>query len=275
MVNSTSVFNKLNAGGGGNAADVERARQLADVLDRAGIEQQPSQILVGAIAFAVVVWLLLMFVMKPGIIIGIFLLPCSAGAVAGGLYMWVKIKLKKRLDTFCTQLEMALRLISSGVRIGLGLRQALAMVIEEMPNPAKYEYMRVIGQTNIGVSIYDALDNLSKRMPSNETMMMARAMRIQSQTGGDLGKILEHLANTIKERRRIQRKISALTAEGRASAMILSGLPPFLGGFISLTEPSMGHALFFTAPGHVALGIVCVLEGLGVFFLARMLKVEV
>jgi tight adherence protein B len=125
------------------------------------------------------------------------------------------------------------------------------------------------------VSVYDALDNLAKRMPCNETMMMSRAIRIQSQTGGDLSKILEHLAETIKERRRIQRKIAALTAEGRASAGILSGLPPFLAGFISITEPQMGHALLFTMPGHVALGIVCVLESLGVFTLMRMLKVDV
>jgi tight adherence protein B len=135
--------------------------------------------------------------------------------------------------------------------------------------------MRVVGQTNIGVSVYDALDTLAKRMPSGETLMMARAIRIQSQTGGDLGKILEHLANTIKERRRIQRKISALTAEGRASAAILSALPPFLSGFISITEPAMGHALWFTSPGHVALMIVGLLETLGVIWLMRMLKVDV
>jgi tight adherence protein B len=148
-------------------------------------------------------------------------------------------------------------------------------VIEEMPDPAKYEYMRVVGQTNIGISVYDALDNLSKRMPSNETMMMARAIRIQSQTGGDLSKILEHLANTIKERRRIQRKISALTAEGRASAAILAGLPLFVSGFISVSQPAMGHALWLTSPGHVALGIVGLLETCGTIWLFKMLKVDV
>jgi tight adherence protein B len=273
MVSSTSVFQKLNAGGGGKFD--ARLRDFAGKLERAGIEQQPGQIAMGAAVAAVFVWLALMFLLRPGMLLGVLLLPVSGGAAAFGLRIMMQMKTRKRLDQFTTQLEMALRLIASGVRIGLGLRQALAMVIDEMPNPARYEYMRVIGQTNIGVSVYDALDNLSKRMPGNETLMMARAIRIQSQTGGDLGKILEHLATTIKERRRIQRKIRALTAEGRASAGILSALPPFLGAFISLTEPQMGHALFFTAPGHVALGIVCVLEGLGVFFLMRMLKLEV
>ncbi|MFN2448183.1 MAG: type II secretion system F family protein [Candidatus Baltobacteraceae bacterium] len=273
MVSSTSVFHKLNSGN--DTAGEARARRFADLLDRAGIEQQPAQMLALAIGFALFLWFAALFVMRPGLLAGVALLPLCAGVAAGGFYFYVNMKVRKRLDQFTTQLEMALRLIASGVRIGLGLRQALAMVIEEMPNPAKHEYLRVIGQTNIGVSVYDALDSLAKRMPSNETLMMARAIRIQSQTGGDLGKILEHLASTIKERRRIQRKIRALTAEGRASAGILSGLPPFLGGFISLTEPQMGHALFFTAPGHVALAIVCVLEGLGVFFLARMLKMDV
>lgn len=273
MVNSgTSIFARLKPEGGERA---EYAKKLADLMDRAGMHNKPQEILGGIAAFTALLWILLAFVMRPAPLIGVLLLPLCAGVSCGGFWMLLQMKVRKRLDQFVQQLELALRLVASGVRIGLGLRQALTIVIEEMPDPARYEYMRVVGQTNIGVSVYDALDNLSKRMPSHETMMMARAIRIQSQTGGDLSKILEHLAETIKERRRIQRKIQALTAEGRASAAILSGLPPFLAGFISLTEPAMGHALMFTAPGHVALGIVFVLESLGVFTLMRMLKVDV
>lgn len=269
---STGIFTKLAAAGGERA---EYAKQLAETLDRAGMQNKPQEILGGIAAVTALLWIVLAFILRPAPIVGILLLPLCAGVACGGFWMLVQMKLRKRLDQFVQQLELALRLVASGVRIGLGLRQALTIVIEEMPDPARYEYMRVVGQTNIGVSVYDALDNLSKRMPSNETMMMARAIRIQSQTGGDLSKILEHLAETIKERRRIQRKIQALTAEGRASAAILSGLPPFLAGFISLTEPQMGHALLLTTPGHIALGIVCVLESLGVFTLMRMLKVDV
>jgi len=268
----SGIFTKLKEAGGERA---EYAKQLAELLDRAGMQNKPQEILGGIAAVTALLWIVLAFFLRPAPLVGALLLPLCAGIACGGFWMLVQMKLRKRLDLFVTQLELALRLVASGVRIGLGLRQALTIVIEEMPDPARYEYMRVVGQTNIGVSVYDALDNLSKRMPSNETMMMARAIRIQSQTGGDLSKILEHLAETIKERRRIQRKISALTAEGRASAGILSGLPPFLSGFISITEPQMGHALFFTGPGHIALGIVCVLETLGVVTLMRMLKVDV
>jgi tight adherence protein B len=274
MVSGSSVFQKVFASSG-NAENEARMRQFSELLDRAGMQQRPQEIVLGLAVVTAVLWILLAFVMRPAMLVGAILLPVCAGVAAGGFWVVLQMKIRRRLDQFVQQLELALRLMGSGVRIGLGLRQALTMVIEEMADPAKYEYMRVVGQTNIGVSVYDALDTLSKRMPSGETLMMARAIRIQSQTGGDLGKILEHLANTIKERRRIQRKISALTAEGRASAAILSALPPFLSVFISITEPPMGHALWFTAPGHVALMIVAVLEGLGVFTLMRMLKVDV
>ena len=273
VTSGTSIFARFKSGGGEERA--EYARQFADLLDRAGMTGKTHELLGMAAAVTALLWVLLAFMVRPAPIVGFLLLPLCAGAGGVLVYLYLQMKLHKRLDTFVQQLELALRLVASGVRIGLGLRQALTIVIDEMPDPARYEYMRVVGQTNIGVSVYDALDNLAKRMPGNETMMMARAIRIQSQTGGDLGKILEHLAETIKERRRIQRKISALTAEGRASAGILAALPPFLTGFISLTEPQMGHALLLTSPGHVALGIVFVLESLGVFTLMRMLKVDV
>lgn len=278
MVNASivqKIFGNAPASGASNAPKRDRSREFAELLDRAGMQMRPAEMGFGIAVASAILWVLAIFMMHPGLVFAVFLLVVCVAASGGGFWMYIHMKVRRRLDQFVQQLELALRLISSGVRIGLGLRQALTMVIEEMPNPAKYEYMRVIGQTNIGVSVYDALDTLAKRMPSNETLMMARAIRIQSQTGGDLGKILEHLANTIKDRRRIQRKIRAITSEGRASAAILSALPPFLSGFISLTEPAMGSALFFTVPGHIALGIVFVLEVLGVFTLMKMLKVDV
>jgi len=252
-----------------------RLTELIEMLDRAGLDAKPQGIAVGIGIGGAVLWILLMLMMHPSPVIGLLLLPVCLALGAGGFWMYLQGRLRKRLEQFVTQLELALRLIASGVRIGLGLRQAMAIVIEEMPDPARHEFMRVIGQTNIGVSAYDALDSLAKRMPGNETMMMGRAVRIQSQTGGDLGKILEHLADTIKERRRIHRRIKALTAEDRASAGVLVALPPFVCAFVSLTEHEMGAALFFTNPGHVALAIVFTLEALGVFTLSRMLKVDV
>jgi tight adherence protein B len=90
-----------------------------------------------------------------------------------------------------------------------------------------------------------------------------------------LGRVLDQLAGTIKERRRMRRKVQSLTAEGRAGAIVLGALPIGLGGFIVMTQPTMAHGLLYTAPGHVVLLVILVLEALGIFSLNRILQVNV
>jgi tight adherence protein B len=181
---------------------------------------------------------------------------------------------RKKSTTFMPQLEGALRMISGSLRVGLGLRQALVVVAEELAEPAKSEFARVVGRTNLGVSILDALDELAERMPSSELSMTVRAIRVQSTTGGDLADLLETIADTIKARRTLDRKVKALTAEGRISAYVILALPVGVGIFLGLTQPRMGHALLTSGIGHASIAVVAVLEGLASFIIARMLKVE-
>jgi tight adherence protein B len=226
-------------------------------------------------AATVVLWLAAAFLFRPTPLVGFLMLPIAA-VISGGAYVgYIHVKTHQRNESFVAQLELVLRLMSSALRTGMGLRQSLNMVVDESPDPARYEYARVIGQANIGVSILDALDDLATRIPRQETMMMARVIRVQSQTGGDLGKILDQLANTIKERRRIKRKIQALTAEGRVGAVILAALPPFLGLWLSVTQPHLRELLLYSSIGHGTLLLVLILEVLGVFTLSRMLKVKI
>jgi tight adherence protein B len=155
------------------------------------------------------------------------------------------------------------------------LRQAIILVTEEIPDPARREFMRVIGRTNLGLPIVDALDELSKSMPTNEMMMFAKVVRVQQSTGGDLAKVLEKLAATIRDRRRVIRKMGALTAQGRFGAFIIGSLPVLVGGFVVSTQPEMGNALEHTFPGQCAIGIFLVLEGLAIFSLSKILKFDV
>lgn len=253
----------------------KRFERFEDLLERAGTQRKTEESVMTWLVATVGLWIVLALLFRPSVILGLLLLPLCGVIATAGYNAWAQWKLKTRINAFVEQLELALRLMASGLRTGLGLRQSLGMVTEEMPDPARYEFSRVIGQANIGVGLHDALDDLAQRLPQNETLMMARVIRIQSNTGGDMAKVLEQLANTIKERRRMRRKVSALTAEGRAGAMVLAGLPIFLGGFIILTQHDLGHGLLFTGAGHVALTIVAVLEILGVISLSRILKVNV
>jgi tight adherence protein B len=100
-------------------------------------------------------------------------------------------------------------------------------------------------------------------------------VRVQQTTGGDLAKVLEKLAATIRDRRRVFRKMSALTAQGRFGAFIIGALPILVGGFVIVTQPDMGNALENTTPGHIALITVAILEGLAIYTLSRILRFDV
>lgn len=248
---------------------------FGSLLDRAGIRTKPEQLVFTWLTVTAALWIGTVLLLKPSVVIGLLLLPIAAAAAGGAIALFVQFKLKQRTEAFLNQLEMVLRLMGSGLRSGLGLAQTLNMVIDESADPTRYEFARVLGQANIGTSLYDALDDLATRVQASETLMMARVIRINAQTGGDLARTLEQLGNTIRERRRMRRKISSLTAEGRAGAVVLAGVPLVLGAFIIMTQPDMSHGLLFLPTGHIVLGIVAVLEGLGIFALNRILKVNV
>ena len=192
-----------------------------------------------------------------------------------GCRAWINAKIAKRLKVFNDQLELVLRLISGAMRVGMGLRQAIVMVVTDMPDPARVEFTRVLSQTTIGISIYDALDQLNDRMPSAEFKMMVRAIRVQSQTGGNLGKVLDNLAETIKQRRKIQRKVKALTSEAVTSKYIITGLPVGVGAFIMAFEPEMRSSLLFTIVGQICLVVVFALLGTGWWIFGRISNFDV
>ena len=244
-------------------------------LERAAIKIHSEQIVVGILGFSISAWLMAVVILKPGIPIAALLLPIMVGAAVLIFRSFVRGRAEKRAKQFNEQLEMVLRMMSSGLRVGLGSRQALVLVTEDVADPARVEFARAVGETNIGMTLNDALEGLGRRMPSDELRMMIDAIRVQSQTGGNLAKILDHLASTIKSRREIRRKVSALTGEARAGAWVIGVLPIFVGGFVMLTQSIMRDAMIGTTIGHIGFGLFIVLEGLGVFTLRQLLQFEI
>ncbi len=105
--------------------------------------------------------------------------------------------------------------------------------------------------------------------------MLVDAIRVQSQTGGNLAKVLDHLAGTIKGRRAVNRKIKSLTGEAVAGAWVLGALPVVVGAFVMGTKPSMRDSMLYTGIGHVGLILFVVLEGAGIFTLVRLLAFDI
>jgi tight adherence protein B len=239
------------------------AAPYRSLLERAAVRTTEKEIAFRMLAISIIVWGGFIFYYHPAAWVGIVTLPVSFGLTFYAFGIWIKSRISKRLATFNNQLEIALRLMTSGLRAGLGLRQALVVVVSEMPDPMRIEFNRVLSQTSIGVSVYDALDKLNERMPSAEMMMLTKAIRIQAKTGGNLGKVLETLAETIKQRRRIDRKVATLTSEARASSYVMTALPVFVGIFIMGFEPPMRDSLLGTFLGRMFLlgSVVCLVAG--------------
>jgi tight adherence protein B len=244
-------------------------------LEQAQIRLSREELLLIMVGVSVTAWALYMFIFRPSPVVAALLLPGMLAIVSYGTGSWIKKRIRKRLKAFNDQLEMVLRLLSSGLRAGLSMRQAFVLVIDELAEPAKLEFRRVIAQTNIGVGVNEALAALAVRMPSDELNMMVRTIRVQTQSGGNLGKILDHLAGTIKDRRQINRKIKALTAEGVASGWVIGILPVAVGAFIALTQPHMRDAMFHTTIGLGALGLSAILEVIGVFAVAQIIRLDI
>jgi tight adherence protein B len=246
----------------GTLAGAARAQVASvEVLVRtSNVEMNVKKVVAVAGGISAAGALLAIVVLHPPVVVDGCIVVAAAAAGFFGLRRFVAMKAAGRRKRFLPQLEMALRMMSSSLRVGLGLRQAIVIVTEELDDPARHEFVRVIGRTNIGISILDAIDEVAERMPSSEMMMSARAIRIQSKTGGDLAKVLEGVAETIRARRGLVAKMRSLTAEGRASGMIILALPLVIGVFIMLTQPAMAHSLFTTKIGLSALGVVAALE---------------
>ncbi|HEY0798644.1 MAG TPA: type II secretion system F family protein [Candidatus Baltobacteraceae bacterium] len=244
-------------------------------IERADLSIKPEDFALIVFGVALALWLIIMLVLRVNLVVGFFVLPiCFAFCLLAGNF-FLKFRGDRRIGSFVNQLEMILRMMAGALRVGLGLRQSMILVAEEMPDPARREFQRIIGRTNIGIGINDALDEMAKSLPAAEVIMMSRAIRVQSQTGGDLASVLETLASTIKDRRRIYRKMSALTAQGKAGAWIIGALPLLVGSFVVFTQPDLGGPLLHTFPGWVALGIVAVLELLSALTLAKILSFDV
>jgi tight adherence protein B len=220
------------------------------------------------------VWIGLIILIRPGIIFGLLYLPVILFFSAYGVKMYLQMRIAGNLKKFNDQLENVLRSLASGVRVGLGLRQALLLVAEQSKDPAKKELTRVIGAANLGTGLFDALDEMSKRLPLPETAMLARVIRVQATSGGNLAEILESLADTIKDRRRLQRKVRALISQSRATAWLLGLMPLFICSYIFVAQPTLRDAALTNSIGQISLILGLALDAAAVFFLVNLTKLD-
>jgi tight adherence protein B len=250
------------------------APQFAADLDVAGMKIEPKQYALVLMGIGAAVWFISLILLRPGVLVSFLLLVAALPLTFYFGRWWVRRCRAARVAKFQDQLEGALRTLAGGVRVGLGIRQAIILVGEQSREPIRHEFTRLVGLTNMGVSILEAFDQLTLRMTNPETSMLTRVIRVQSQTGGDLASVLENLAGTIRDRRKLRRRISAITAQGRATGWLLGLLPVGVGTFIVVSQPSLRDAMLHTPVGQIFLGIALGLDALAIFTLMKITKID-
>lgn len=199
--------------------------RISRELARADIKLKPAEY----IAIMVIVGIALGFVSWyfGGKNVPIAMLGVLVGVMLPRIY--VRRQQGKRLVRFNEQLPDMLNLMVNGLRAGYSTMQAMEAVSKELPPPISEEFRRVVQEMQLGISMERALENLQRRIPSDDLDLTITAMNVQREVGGNLAEILDTISYTIRERVRIKGEIRVLTAQVSYSGRFLSAMPVLIG----------------------------------------------
>ena len=189
--------------------------------------------------------------------------------------LYLKILRKNRMRKFNEQLEDALLSMSSSLKAGFSINQALESLAQENRYPISFEFNLLIQELRLGVTLEEALDKMSRRLDCPDFELVAVSILTARQTGGELTATLERLAGVIRERVRISSRIRALTAQGRMQAVIIALMPVGLFFAMMNIAPDMMNSFFSTVAGVLSLLGVIVLDVTGFIMIRRITNIDI
>ncbi len=181
----------------------------------------------------------------------------------------------KRLIRLERQLPDLLLSLAGALRAGVGVQSALKLATQNMPQPLAQELGLIQREQRMGVSLDQALEHFGERLASEGASLVVSALRISMHTGGNLAETLETLAGTLRARLHLKGRINALTAQGRMQSWVMALLPPGLAWALWWLDPDAMHKLWTTPAGWAVLGLVVVLEVVGMAFVRRIVTINV
>jgi tight adherence protein B len=202
------------------------------------------------------------------------LLVVAAGVVAGlGVPRWfLGMARGRRQKRFTANFADALDVIVRGIKSGLPLNECLKIIAREGESPVKEEFHTLVEGIAVGVDTDEGLRRMLRRMPLPELNFFAIVLAIQSKTGGNLAEALNNLSSVLRARRMMREKVSALSSEAKASAMIIGALPPGVAGMVSVISPEYIAPLFTTSIGQLILLGGVVWMGMGILIMRGMIN---
>ncbi|MDP4182890.1 MAG: type II secretion system F family protein [Bacillota bacterium] len=198
-------------------------------------------------------------------------------AIIGWLFptFFLRARIKKRVKSLNEQLSDAIVLISNSLKAGYSFFQAVDIVAKEMTGPISEEFGLLQKEVNLGLTTEKALENLVGRIKSDDLELVVIAVLIQRQIGGNLAEILDNISSTIRERVKIKGEVKTVTAQGRASGFIISILPVGLGLILFVINREYMMGLFTDPIGIMILVFSVMMELIGIYFISRIVKIEI
>lgn len=189
--------------------------------------------------------------------------------------LFVLVARAKRMEKFNSQLPEALDLIARSLRAGHAFSAGLKTVADEMRDPLGTEFYKTLNEINFGVSVPDALKNLSNRVDCPDLKFFTISVIIQRETGGNLAEILENNGKIIRERFKFQGKVKVLAAPGKLSAIVITILPFVLAFLLAILNPNYLNHLILDPVGRMALVFGLLLMLVGIIVLKKMVIIKV
>ncbi|HLE04625.1 MAG TPA: type II secretion system F family protein [Anaerolineales bacterium] len=202
-------------------------------------------------------------------------------AALGGLFIpriYVNQAKRRRLKKFDDQLGDMLNLMVNGLRAGFSTLQAMEAVSHEMPTPIADEFRRVVQEMQLGITTEEALDHMLRRIHSEDLDLVITAINVQREVGGNLAEILDVISFTIRERVRIKGEIQTLTAQGRATAWVISALPIALMGLLFLVNRPYFMQFFNPETRNCGIPLVCLallMIGSGFYATQKIVDIDI
>jgi tight adherence protein B len=222
-------------------------------------------LLLAACGFLAANWLVRSF--APALMLGL--------AVGTSPFLYLLNLKIKRVAKFKAQLPDALDLIARSLKAGNAFTGGMKMAAEEFDDPLGTEFSETLDEINFGVSVSEALKNLSRRIDCEELKYFIIGVILQRETGGNLAEMIETLANLIREKFKFQGKVRALAAEGKLSAVILVCLPFFVAGYVLMVNPQFIQPLLTEPVGKIMVLTAVVMMIMGIIVMKKMVNIKV
>lgn len=257
--------------------DLEAARKgqkkqlnLRQRFAQAGVEWTERNFILGSIGLGVGI-LLLALILGYGLLIGI---PAGFAAGFGAPRWFLSYLAKKRQKDFSDLFVNAVDVVVRGVKAGLPIGECMAIIARESPEPLGGEFRTLVEGQKLGVSLTAGLERMMERMPSTELNFFVIVLTIQGQSGGNLSEALGNLSTVLRERKLMKAKIQSMSAEAKASAMIIGSLPILVGAMMFLVAPEHIGLMFSTTLGNMMVAGGLSVMAIGVFIMNKMINFD-